>query len=182
MIAVARCISIIMILIGDAQLDAQTPPQSPESVSRQFHEAMIRKDWTAAVQLVDPAELARNKAMFKPVFDRDTTRYLMKRILNDDSGRRFDELSDVEFNSRLFGFVTQVRAESSGTPRFLGVDVMAVAIPEPDHAFVVYQWRLPPGERPIRGRNVTELHRRNGKWMLDMLGDFTDFKELLERQ
>ncbi len=49
------------------------------------------------------------------------------------------------------------------------------------YAFVVYQWRLPGGERPIRGRNVAELHRRHGGWSMDMLGDLTGLKELLER-
>lgn len=175
---------IVLLLGGIPQLGAQqaSDANSPEVATRQFHEAIIRKDWTAAVQQVDPAELTRNKAMFKSVFDRDTTRYLMKRILDDASNRRFDELSDVEFNARLYAFFVGVNARGSAINRFAGVDIIAVARPEADHAFVVYQWRLPSTERPIRGRNVTELHRRNGEWKLDMLADFVDLKELLERQ
>ena len=180
-----RLISHILLLIVAANAGAQqssAAPDSPEATARSFYEGMIRKDWNAVVQFVDPAELARNKAMFKPLFDRDSTRFLMQRLLNDKSGRRFDELSDNEFNSRLFAFFVGVSTQGSAIDRIQGVDILAVAKPEPDHAFVVYQWRLPAGERPIRGRNVTELHRRNGRWLMDMMADFTGIKEAYERQ
>jgi hypothetical protein len=143
---------------------------------------MIAKNWTAVAQLVDPAELARNKAMFKPVFDRDTTKFLMLRILNDTTRRSIDMLSDLEFNAKLFAFAIGLRSQNTAFDRFTGVQIFGVARPEPDHAFVVYQFTLPSGERPIRGRQVVELHRRNGRWMLDMLSDFTDLKELVENR
>jgi hypothetical protein len=179
-----RLISVILLLVCVAsRAPAQVADDSPpEAVSRAFHEAMIRKDWTTAVSLVDPAELARNKAMIKPVFDADTAGYLMLRVLNDTTRRRFDDISDVEFNARLFAFVTGVSSQGSAIDRFQGVDVFAVARPADDQAFVIYQWRLPAGERPIRGRNVAELHRRDGKWRMVMLGDFTNLRELLEKR
>lgn len=174
-------ISLSMLLITSRDAFAQrAEANSPEVVSRVYLEALISKDWTKAVQQVDPAELARNRAMFKPLFDRDSTNFLMQRLLDEHSSRRFADFSDAEFNARLLAFFIGVSTRGTAIDRLQGVDVFGVARPEEDHAFVVYQWRLPEGERPIRGRNVNELHRRNGKWLLDMAADFTSIKEAFE--
>ncbi len=155
---------------------------APEAVAREFHEAMLRKDWPAAARLVDPAELARNKAMFRPVFQADTSRYLMLRVLNDTTTRAFDDLSDLEVNARLFAFATGVNSQRSAFNRFQGVEIFGASRPSDDRAFVIYQWTLPPDERPIRGKLVTQLRKIDGEWRMEMLGDFMNLKELLERQ
>jgi hypothetical protein len=155
---------------------------SPGRVFEQFSAAMIAKDWTTCASLTDPEELARNKAAFLPIFQRDSSGQLASRILGTPRQLVVSTLSDREFNARLFAF--QVATASRGTvlSRFQGIDIFGVANPTPDRAFVIYQWRLPQGERPIRGVQAAELRRVGGQWRLKMLGDFEGMRELLARE
>jgi hypothetical protein len=146
---------------------------------RRFAEALIAKDWITCASLTDPEELARNKATFLPIFQRDSTGRLASQILGAPRQLSVASLSDREFNARLFAFFVGSASQGSALSRYQGVDILGVATPEPEHAFVIYRWRLPQGERPIRSAQTMELHRVGGLWRLDMLADFEGLRELL---
>jgi hypothetical protein len=155
---------------------------SPADVVERYANALIAKDWTTCVSLTDPEELARNKAAFLPIFQRDSSGQLASRILGTPRQLVVSTLSDREFNARLFAFFVATRAPGSALTRFQGVNVFGVANPTPDRAFVIYQWRLPEGERPIRGVQAMELRRVGGQWWLKMLADFEGLREMLARE
>jgi len=91
-------------------------------------------------------------------------------------------LSDREFNARLFAFFVATSSQGSALERFQGVEIFGTANVAPDRAFVIYQWRLPSSERPIRGVQAMELRRVGGQWRLKMLADFEGLRELLARE
>jgi hypothetical protein len=152
---------------------------SPAAVVERYANALIAKDWATCVSLTDPEELARNKAAFIPIFQRDPSGQLASRILGTPRQLVVSSLSDREFNARLFAFFVSSSSQGSALERFQGVDIFGTANPTPDRAFVIYQWRLPAAERPIRGVQAMELRRVGGKWRLKMLADFEGLREML---
>ena len=154
---------------------------SPAAVVERYANALIAKDWATCVSLTDPEELARNKAAFMPIFQRDSTGQLASRILGTPRQLVVSSLSDREFNARLFAFFVSSSSQGSALERFQGVDTLGTATPTPDRALVIYQWRLPVGERPIRGVQAMELRRVGGQWRLKMLADFEGLREMLAR-
>ena len=155
---------------------------SPGAVVKRFGEALIAKDWAVCASLINPAELARNRAMFAPIFQRDSSGQLSRRILGVSRDSVLRVLEDQEFNARLNAFFVDMASRGSALDRFQGIDILGVTTQEKDHAFVVYRWRLPQGERPLRGAMANELHRVNGRWYLDMLADFESLRDLLARE
>ena len=156
--------------------------RSPASIAEQFANALIAKDWTTCASLTDPEELARNKAAFMPIFQRDSSGQLASRILGTPRQLVISTLSDQEFNARLFAFFVATSSPGSALDRFQGIEIVHVANPTPDQAFVIYRWRLPQGERPIRGVQAMELRRVGGQWRLKMLADFEGLREMLARE
>jgi len=154
---------------------------SPTAVVERYANALIAKDWATCVSLTDPEELARNKAAFIPIFQRDSSGQLASRILGAPRQLVVSSLSDREFNARLFAFFVSTSSQGSARERFQGVDIFGTANPAPDRAFVIYQWRLPAAERPIRGVQAMELRRVGGQWRLKMLADFEGLREMLAR-
>jgi hypothetical protein len=154
---------------------------SPAAVVERCANALIAKDWATCVSLTDPDELARNKAAFIPIFQRDSSGQLASRILGTPRQLVVSSLSDREFNARLFAFFVSSSSHGSALERFQGVDTLGTANPAPDRAFVIYQWRLPASERPIRGVQAMELRRVGGQWWLEMLADFEGLREMLTR-
>ena len=155
--------------------------RTPQAVVKQFGESLIARNWNVCANLIDPRELARNKAMFVPIFARDSSGQLSTRILATPRDSVVKALSDQEFNARLYAFFVGTASRGSAIDRFQGIDIDGVATPEPDHAFVIYSWKLPTTERPIRGAQTMELHRIKGEWYLDMLADFESLRDLLAR-
>jgi hypothetical protein len=155
---------------------------SPADVVERYANALIAKDWATCVSLTDPEELARNKAAFLPLFQRDSSGQLASRILGTPRQLVVSTLSDREFNARLFAFFVATSSPGSALTRFQGVTVFGVSNPMPDRAFVIYQWRLPEGERPMRGVQAMELRRTGGHWWLKMLADFEGLREMLARE
>ena|SRR5438876_498604 len=154
---------------------------SPAAVVERYANALIAKDWATCVSLTDPEELARNKAAFMPIFQRDSSGQLASRILGTPRQLVVSSLSDQEFNARLFAFFVATSSQGSAFERFQGVDIFGTANSTPDRAFVIYQWRLPAAERPIRGVQAMELRRVGGEWRLKMLADFEGLREMLAR-
>ena len=154
---------------------------SPTAVVERYANALIAKDWATCVGLTDPEELARNKAAFIPIFQRDSSGQLASRILGAPRQLVVSSLSDREFNARLFAFFVSTSSQGSALERFQGVDIFGTANPAPDRAFVIYQWRLAAAERPIRGVQAMELRRVGGQWRLKMLADFEGLREMLAR-
>jgi hypothetical protein len=154
---------------------------SPAAVVERYANALIAKDWATCVSLTDPEELARNKAAFMPIFQRDSSGQLASRVLGAPRQLVVSSLSDQEFNARLFAFFVSSSSQGSALERFQGVDIFGTANPTPDRAFVIYQWRLPAAERPIRGVQAMELRRIKGQWRLKMLADFEGLREMLTR-
>lgn len=154
---------------------------SPAAVVERYANALIAKDWATCVSLTDPEELARNKAAFIPIFQRDSSGQLASRVLGAPRQLVVNSLSDREFNARLFAFYVSSSSQGSALERFQGVDIFGTANPTPDSAFVIYQWRLPAAERPIRGVQAMELRRIKGQWRLKMLADFEGLREMLTR-
>jgi hypothetical protein len=152
---------------------------SPGGVVERYAEALIAKDWATCVDLTDPAELARNKAAFIPIFQRDSSGQLASRILGAPRQLVVSSLSDREFNARLLAFFVATSSQGSALERFQGVEIFGTANPAPDRAFVIYQWRLPATERPIRGVQAMELRQVGGQWRLKMLADFEGLREML---
>jgi hypothetical protein len=140
--------------------------------------ALLAGDWETSAALARPDELAANRHSFQPLFMSDTAGFLAQRVLRRQR-TDLEQLSDVEFNALLWGFHVGLASQGTALSRFTGVDVLAVAQPAPDTAYVIHRWRLPPAERPIRGANVTKVVRLNGRWYLDMLADFTGLRETL---
>ena len=116
-----------------------------------------------------------------PIFQRDSSGQLASRILGTPRQLVVSSLSDREFNARLFAFFVSSSSQGSALERFQGVDTLGTANPTPERAFVVYQWRLPVAERPIRGVEAMELRRVGGQWRLKMLADFEGLREMLAR-
>ncbi|MDB4869775.1 MAG: hypothetical protein JWL97_779, partial [Gemmatimonadales bacterium] len=54
---------------------------SPAAVVERYAHALIAKDWATCVSLTDPEELARNKAAFAPIFQRDSSGQLASQVL-----------------------------------------------------------------------------------------------------
>jgi hypothetical protein len=154
---------------------------SPADVVERYANALIARDWATCVSLTDPEELARNKAAFIPIFQRDSSGQLASRVLGAPRQLVVSSLSDREFNARLFAFFVATSSQGSALERFRGVDIFGTANPTPDRAFVIYQWRLPATERPIRGVQAMELRRVGGQWRLKMLADFEGLREMLAR-
>ena len=155
---------------------------SPADVVERYANAIIAKDWATCVSLTDPEELARNKAAFMPIFQRDSSGQLASRILGAPRQLVVSSLSDREFNARLFAFFIATSSQGSALGRSQGVEILGTATPAPDQAFVIYRWRLPAGERPIRGVQATELRQVGGQWRLKMLADFEGLREMLARE
>lgn len=164
-----------VIAIGDGQ------SLSPAAVVERYANALIAKDWATCVSLTDPEELARNKAAFVPIFERDSSGQLASQVLRTPRQLVVSSLSDREFNARLFAFFVSSSSQGSALERFQGVDIFGTANAPPDRAFVIYRWRLPGGERPIRGVQAMELRRIKGQWRLKMLADFEGLREMLTR-
>jgi hypothetical protein len=160
----------------------RTSGLAPTEVVQRFGDALLAKDWTTSASLTDPEELARNKAAFLPIFEKDSSHRLASRILGTPPQLVLSSLSDVDFNARLFAFFVGTSSQGSALGRFQGINVYGVAQPEPDRAYVVYQWRLPASERPIRSVQAMELRRVDGQWRLKMLADFEGLRELLANQ
>lgn len=154
---------------------------SPAAVVERYANALIAKDWATCVSLTDPEELARNKAAFMPIFQRDSSGQLASQVLGSPRQLVVSSLSDREFNARLFAFFVSSSSQGSTLERFQGVEILGTANPTPDRAFVIYQWRLPAGERPIRGVQAMELRGVSGQWRLKMLADFEGSREMLAR-
>jgi hypothetical protein len=154
---------------------------SPAAVVERYANALIAKDWATCVGLTDPEELARNRAAFMPIFQRDSSGQLASQVLDAPRQLVVSSLSDREFNARLFAFLVSSGSQRSALERFQGVDIFGTATPTPDRAFVIYQWRLPAEERPIRGVQAMELRRVSGQWRLKMLADFEGLREMLAR-
>jgi hypothetical protein len=91
-------------------------------------------------------------------------------------------MSDVVFNARLWAFHVDLASRGTALDRFTGVDILGVAQPHPDTAYVVHRWRLPPTERPLRTTTSTRVVRSQGRWLLDMLADFEGLREMLVQQ
>jgi hypothetical protein len=154
---------------------------SPAAVVERYANALIAKDWATCVSLTDPEELARNKAAFMPIFQRDSSGQLASQVLGAPRQLVVSSLSDREFNARLFAFLVATSSQGSALERFQGVEIFGTADATPDRAFVIYQWRLPAAERPIRGVQAMELRRVKGQWCLKMLADFEGLREMLTR-
>ena len=131
----------------------------PGAVALRHFRAIISRDWRTSAELTHPVELARTKAAFLPVFAADTTAFLQLRVLELPREVQLPEMSDVDFNARLFAFHIGLAAQGSALSRFTDAEVLAVAMPYPDTAYVVYRWQLPPAGRPIRGAQVVKLQR-----------------------
>jgi len=158
------------------------PGDSPSKVVERFSEALIAKNWAICVDLTDPEELARNKSAFLPLFERDSSRRLAWQILGTPRQLQLSTMSDRDFNARLFAFFVSTASRGSALSRYTGVDILGEAMPSPDQSFVVYRWRLPAGERPLRGAQVSELRRVGNEWRLTMLADFEGLRQLLIQQ
>lgn len=143
---------------------------------------MLRQDWRTSASLVRPPELARRRAAFLPIFAADSSGNLARRILGDVGPGELHSMSDVEFNARLFAFHANLASRGTAFDRFTGVEILGVAQPWPDTAYVVYRWQLPADERPIRGQHVTKVVRAEGRLWLDMLADFEGFRSSLVEQ
>ena len=155
---------------------------TPSEVVQRYSDALLAKDWRTSASLTDPEELARTKAAFLPIFEKDSTHRLAARVLGTPTQLVLSTLSDVDFNARLFSFFVATSSPGSALDRFQGINIYGVAQPEADRAYVVYQWRLPASERPIRGVQAMELRRVNGQWKLRMLADFEGLREFLASQ
>lgn len=165
------------------QIESLTPADStPKSVVRQHLRATIRQDSAASIAPTHPDELARTRAAFLPIFARDTTGLLATRVFGQLPPGGVEALPDAEFHARLFGFHVALASQGSALDRFTDVEILAVARPSPDMAYMIYRWVLPPAERPLRGANVTELRWDQGRWWLVMLGDLEGLRELLAAQ
>jgi hypothetical protein len=159
-----------------------TPSLSPTEVVQRYADAMLAKDWRTVATLTDPEELTRTKAAFLPIFEKDSSHRLASQILGTTPQLLLSSLTDTDFNARLFGFFEGMSSQGTAFERFQGINIYGVAQPEPDKAYVVYQWRLPASERPIRGVEAMELRRVSGQWRLKMLADFEGLREALVSQ
>jgi hypothetical protein len=179
----AALIALVVAQTARSQaLPDPTQSLSAEQVVQHYASALLAKDWRTAATLTDPEELARNKAGFLPIFEKDSSHRLAARILGTPTQLVPSSLSDVDFNARLFAFFVATSSHGSALERFQGIDIYGVAQPEPDRAYVIYQWRLPANERPIRGVQAMELRRVAGQWRLKMLADFEGLREFLANQ
>ncbi len=154
----------------------------PEAVAHQHLRAILKQDWLTSAALTHPAELARTKALFLPIFARDSTGMLARRVLGIPAQADLGSVSDVAFNARLYAFHVGLASQGSALARFTDAEILGVALPFPDTAYVVYRWTLPASERPIRGAQVMKLLRDRGRWWLAMLGDFEGLREVLAGQ
>ena len=155
---------------------------SPSEVVQRYADALLAKDWKTATSLTDPEELARTKAAFLPIFEKDSSHRLAARVLGTPTQLVLSTLSDADFNARLFAFFVATSSQGSALDRFQGINIYGVAQPDADRSYVVYQWKLPASERPIRGVQAMELRRVNGQWKLTMLADFEGLREFLASQ
>jgi hypothetical protein len=164
-------------------MNAQSAPEQsdPAHVALRHLQAMLKADWKTNASLTRPDELARNRASFEPIFLRDTEGNITRRVMGPLSHAELRNLSDVDFNARLFEFHVKLASQGSAFERFVDATIIAVAQPQPDTAYVVWQWKLPTDERPIRGPAAMKLVRQSGKWWLDMLTDFEGLRQMLVR-
>jgi hypothetical protein len=179
----ASAVTLISATRAGAQSGASgTANLTPSEVVQRYADALLAKDWKTSASLADPEELSRTKAAFLPIFEKDSSHRLAARILGTPTQLVLSSLSDVDFNARLFSFFVATSSQGSALDRFQGIAIYGVAQPAPDRAYVVYQWRLPSTERPIRGVQAMELRRVNGQWKLTMLADFEGLREFLASQ
>jgi hypothetical protein len=166
------------------QQDTSAHPaeMTPEAVAHRHFRATLARDWLTSVDATHPTELARIKATFLPIFARDPTGMLVNRVLGTLPQSDLNSLSDVAFNAKLYAFHIGLASQGSALARFTDADILGVAQPFPDTAYVVYRWVLPPSERPIRGAQVIKLQRDQGRWWLAMLGEYEGLRELLTAQ
>jgi len=179
----ASTVALICATVAGAQNGASgTANLSPSEVVQRYADALLAKDWKTSASLTDPEELARTKAAFLPIFEKDSSHRVAARILGTPTQLVPSSLSDVDFNARLFSFFVASSSQGSALDRFQGINIYGVAQPDADRAYVVYQWRLPASERPIRGVQAMELRRLNGQWKLKMLADFEELRDFLASQ
>jgi hypothetical protein len=154
---------------------------TPEAVAQRHFRALLARDWLTSVDATHPAELARTKSAFLPIFARDPTGQLASRVLGTLPQSDLNSLSEVAFNAKLYAYHIGLASHGSALAQFTDAAILRVAYPFPDTAYVVYRWVLPPSERPIRGAQVIKLQRDRGRWWLAMLVDFEGLREMLAR-
>jgi hypothetical protein len=179
----AIVVSLVVCLGRASSISAQSAPEQsdPGKVALRHLQAMLKADWTTNALLTRPDELARNRTSFEPIFLADTSGNITRRVMGQLTQLELRNLSDVDFNARLFAFHVKLASQGSAFERFVDAQIIAVAQPQPDTAYVVWQWKLPAGERPIRGPAAMKLVKERGKWWLDMLTDFEGLRQMLIR-
>jgi len=165
-----------------AELPRPSGEPTPEVVAHRHLRAILARDWPTSAELTHPSELASTRAAFLPLFARDTTGMLSRRILGSPPQTDLSSLSDVAFNAQLYAFHVGLASQGTAMERFTDAEMLGVAHPHPDTAYVVYRWMLPRAERPIRGAQVVKLQRDQGQWWLSMLADFEGLREMLASQ
>jgi hypothetical protein len=142
---------------------------------------MLKQDWMTSAALTHPDELARTRAAFLPIFTRDASGMLASRVLGTLPQLDLNSLSDEAFVAKLYAFHIRLASQGSALGRFTDAEILGVARPFPDTAYVVYRWVLPASERPIRGVQAMKLQQDRGRWWVSMLGDLEGLRELLAR-
>lgn len=178
LVFVAAALSLCVSPINAQGLDQSDPGR----VALRHLRAMVRRDFKTSAALTLPEELARTRKAFQPIFSADPDGNITRRVMGDVKPADLPALTDIEFNARLFNFHVTLASQGTAFERFTDVDIFAVAQPHPDTAYVVWQWKLPSNERPIRNPNATMLVRYMDKWWLDMLTDFEGLRQLLARK
>ena len=174
-VAAASCLWV-------SPINAQALDQSdPGSVALRHLRAIIKRDFQTSAALTHPEELARTRKAFEPIFSADRDGNLTRRVLGDVKPADVASFTDIEFNARLFTFHVMLASQGSAIGRFTDADIIAVAQTQPDTAYVIWQWKLPSNERPIRSRDAMMLVRHKNKWWLDMLTDFEGLRHMLAR-
>jgi hypothetical protein len=158
---------------------AAAPDSTPEAVALLHGRALIRRNWQVSAALTHPAEVARVKAAFLPIFLGDTSGLLARRVLGAPPQLDLASLSDVDFYARLWSFQVAYTSRGTALDRFTEMQIVGVARPFPDTAYVVYRFLLPANERPIRGTQSMKLQFDRGRWWLAMLSDFESLREML---
>jgi hypothetical protein len=179
LMAVALC---SVILAAPHTLRAQSrAQQSPEAVVLAFQEALLSKNWLQCALLTDPNELRRTKSRFLPLFEADSTGRFAAAILGVPTQLRLSTLDSVEFSARLFSYFITKAPGSQVLGTFEGVEVLGSIAISTDSAVVLYRFRLPKAQPPLRSWQARLAVRSSDVWSVDMMADFSPLLTMLQQ-
>ncbi|MGQ0765213.1 MAG: hypothetical protein ACT4OZ_06055 [Gemmatimonadota bacterium] len=158
---------------------AQGSDTAATEVVRRYLEAVRSQNWIGCALLTHPDELSRIRRDFLPVFARDSSGQMARRLLGVPTQLRIESLDSVDFAARLFANFVAESAPGTAYAVFQNPEIPGSFPLGSDSSIVVYRFRLPPDSLPLRSWQTKLVRRYGREWRIDMIADFSGLLRLM---